>query len=208
MERDKSSLFCVPSSFHWMKHMKDFLCCVFVHPVLVFSSWAHALLTCSTLYTPPRCKRSLSHTHTTDYSSLFSPARSLLARASQTFWWLMGWEVWRRSLPPSLPFLPSPPFLEPPSNPKHIYVWMQGHTQKQPPNASEGCLSLLECFVTRAAAVLFQAVLGKARAIWVEGLPLFGRAPALCCRRLLTECEIGGCPSNAHSLKTPLASHA
>lgn len=62
---------------------------------------------------------------------------------------------------------------------------VRAHTQKQSPNAGEGRLSLSElCFVTRAAAVLSQAVLEEARALGVEGLPLVGRALAFCCRGL------------------------
>ncbi len=129
------------------------------------------------------------HTHTRAQSRLLVPVLSsqvLIGSGSSNVQMINGLRIWRRSPPPPPhPFLPSPGFSS--FSPKPIYVWMQDHTHThtQPPNAGEGRPSLSElCFVTRAAAVLSRVVLGKARALRVEGLPRFIKALARCCRGL------------------------
>lgn len=196
-----------PSSFHSMDHMKAFYCPVFVYPVL--PSFLHELtLNCFILYTPPWswCR----HTHTCRKSRLlvlFSPARSLLAGASQMFRWLMGSEVWRRSLPPlpSHPFLPSPlvllTFLPSPIPSMFECRSVRTHTHRHT-HAHRNSHQMLVRVVTasQSCALSLGQLLYCLRRCWRRHV-LSGWRDCRWLARLwhsaaegfLTECEIGGC---------------
>lgn len=184
MGREESSLFISLSGSHESLSLSCFFLCILYFPLFFMSSLSTVL---------PFILLPDADTHTRRQSRLLVPVlssqvpvgsgfsnvqminglRSLKALAAAAF----------SSIPPIplvlLTFLPSPI----PSMFECRSV--RAHTQKRSPNAGEGRPSLSElCFVTRAAAVLSQAVLEKARALWVEGLPLVGQALALCCRGL------------------------
>lgn len=202
MGREESSLFISLNG----SHESLLLSCFCVSCTSLFSSWAHPQLLYP-LYSSLILMQTHTHVGRADYLSLFSPARSLLAGASQMFRWLMGSEVWRRSLPPlpSHPFLPSPlvllTFLPSPIPSMFECRSVRAHTHRHT-HAHRNSHQMLVRVVTasQSCALSLGQLLYCLRRCWRRHV-LSGWRDCRWLARLwhsaaegfLTECEIGGC---------------